>query len=144
MFFNRLALAVRKEVPRAPDCSSGTKMSLGRSHFQSKKLQAVSNLFQNTCPRFSGMAPYRKISSHCCSDRLTVTVVATVAVTVIVTARSSCSCSYSNSHEHTDIQREKNDFGRSHLPSHGSERSNVASEKDVCELLTASEALRRL
>ena len=110
MVFNRLALAVRKEVPRAPDCSSGTKMSLGRSHFQSKKLQAVSNLFQNTCPRFSGMAQYRKISSHCCSDRLTVTVVATVAVTaavtVIVTAAVAVTA-MENSHEHTDIQREK-------------------------------------
>ena len=85
-------------------------MSLGRSHFQLEKLQAVSNLFQNTCPRFSGMAPYRKISSHCCSDRLTVTVVATVAVTaavtVIVTAAVAVT-SMENSHEHTDIQREK-------------------------------------
>ena len=31
------------------------------------------------------MVQNRKISSHCCSDRLTVTVVATVAVTAAVT-----------------------------------------------------------
>ena len=56
------------------------------------------------------MAPYRKISSHCCSDRLTVTVVATVAVTaavtVIVTAAVAVTA-MENSHEYTDIQREK-------------------------------------
>ena len=35
-FFNRFAFVVPEGVPRAPDSSSGTKISLGRSHFQSK------------------------------------------------------------------------------------------------------------
>ena len=56
------------------------------------------------------MAQYRKMSSHCCSDRLTVTVVATVAVTaavtVIVTAAVAVTA-MENSHGYTDIQKQK-------------------------------------
>ena len=36
MFFNRFAFMLHEGVLGAADCSSGTKMSLGRSHFQSK------------------------------------------------------------------------------------------------------------
>ena len=65
------------------------------------------------------MVQCREKSSHDCrSDRLTVsTVAATVTVTAAVTV--SVTAAVTATAMSTQIYREKNDWGRSHLPPHG-------------------------
>ena len=130
MYFNRFAFTALQGTPTAPDCSSGTKISRGRSDSQPKWVFVGPISGPKSGPRFSGSAGKSKVALAVTASllmdfhlyfrtQLQLRVQLQPQVTVIPYNSLQLLFSPQLQLEFQIQLKTKNSWGRSHLPPHG-------------------------